>query len=87
MYIIKNALVSISRNKGRNLLIGIIVVVISCAATITLAIRNSAQALITSYENQYEVTATIGVNRESMHNEMQMDKNMTPDERDEKKII
>lgn len=85
MYIIKNALVSISRNKGRNLLIGIIVVVISCAAAITLAIRNSAQALITSYENQYEVTATIGVNRESMHNEMQMDKNMTPDERDEKK--
>ena len=85
MYIIKNALVSISRNKGRNLLIGIIVVVISCAAAITLAIRNSAQALIASYENQYEVTATIGVNRESMRNEMQMDKNMTPDERDEKK--
>ena len=30
MYIIKNAFVSISRNKGRNILIGIIITVILC---------------------------------------------------------
>lgn len=54
MYIIKNALVSISRNKGRNILIGIIAIVISYAASIALAIKNSATALISSYESQKE---------------------------------
>lgn len=85
MYILKNALVSISRNKGRNLLIGIIVVVISCAAAVTLAIRNSATSLIESYENQYEVTATIGINRENMRGQMKMDKDMSEEDREEQK--
>lgn len=85
MYILKNALVSISRNKGRNLLIGIIVVVISCAAAVTLAIRNSATSLIESYENQYEVTATIGINRENMRGQMQMDRNMSEEDREDQR--
>lgn len=38
MYILKNALKSISRSKGRNVLIGIIVLVISVAACIGLSI-------------------------------------------------
>lgn len=85
MYIIKNSLVSISRNKGRNLLIGIIVVVISFATAVTLAIRNSATSLITSYENQYEVTATIGINRENMRDKMKMDKDMSEADREEQR--
>lgn len=85
MYIIKNALVSISRNKGRNLLIGIIVVVISCAAAVTLAIRNSAASLIESYENQYEVTATLGINRENMRGQMQMNRDMSEADRENQK--
>lgn len=43
MYIIKNALKSIPRSKGRNLLIGIIVLVISTASCIGLSIRNTAE--------------------------------------------
>ena len=70
MYVLKNALISIARNKGRNLLIGIIVVVIACSTTITLAIRSSALSLISSYESQYDVEATIGINRENMRGEM-----------------
>lgn len=66
MYILKNALTSIVRNKGRNLLIGIIILVISCAVSVTLAINNSSSSLIKSYESKYEVEATIGVNRENM---------------------
>lgn len=85
MYVLKNALVSITRNKGRNLLIGIIVVVIGCATAVTLAIRNSASSLIKSYEDQYEVTATIGVNRESMRNEMKFDKDASVEDREEQK--
>ena len=45
MYILKNSLISIARNKGRNILIGIIILVIACASTVTLAIRNTANRL------------------------------------------
>lgn len=70
MYIIKNAIISIKRNKGRNILLGIIIFVIACATTITLAIRNSADTLIESYSNKYDITASISVNRENMKNNM-----------------
>ncbi len=85
MYIVKNALKSITRNKGRNLLIGIIVVVIACAATISLAIITSATSLISSYENKYDVKATIGVNREQMRDEMQMDRNAPDAEKEDRR--
>ena len=70
MYIIKNAIISITRNKGRNILLGIILLVIGCATTVTLAIRASSTKLINSYENKYETEATITVNRENMRNQM-----------------
>lgn len=85
MYIIKNALKSITRNKGRNLLIGIIVIVIACAATISLAIITSATSLIKSYENKYDIKATIGVNREQMRGEMQMDRNAPDAEKENRR--
>lgn len=85
MYILKNAFVSITRNIGRNLLIGIIIVVISFAAAVTLAIRNSANSLIAAYEDQYEVEATIGMNRESMRGEMKMDRNASEETRESNK--
>lgn len=51
MYILKNSLISIARNKGRNILIGIIILVIACASTVTLAIRNTANNLVKDYKN------------------------------------
>lgn len=66
MYILKNACISIWRNKGRNLLIGCIILVLAAATSVTLAIHNTANRLIDSYEDQYEVEATIGFDRESM---------------------
>ena len=66
MYILKNAVTSIVRNKGRNILIGTIILVISCAVAVTLAINNSSTNLIESYQNKYEVEATLGMNRENM---------------------
>ena len=85
MYILKNAWLSIKRNKGRNLLIGIIITVIACATAITLAIKNSASTLIDSYENKYEVTATIGINRESMHEFLDKNKDATDSEKESNK--
>jgi putative ABC transport system permease protein len=79
MYILKNAITSITRNKGRNILLGIILLVIGCATTVTLAIRNTANDLISSYANKFDIEASITVNRENMRN------NLTPPEEGEDK--
>ena len=50
MYILKNSLISIFRNKGRNILIGLIILTIACASTVTLAIRNTANNIVENYE-------------------------------------
>lgn len=75
MTILKNAWLSITRNKGRNVQIGIIIMVIAIGTSVALAIRNSAKSLIDSYEDQYEIEATIGVNRDTMKENM---KDMAP---------
>ena len=66
MFILKNAWIAIKRNKGRNILIGIIIFIIACACTITLAIKNTAGYLIDSYKSAYDKEVTIGFNRENM---------------------
>lgn len=68
MYILKNSLVSIMRNKGRNILIGIIILVISCASTVTLAIRNTANNLVKDYEESHNIIASISFDRQSLTN-------------------
>lgn len=64
MYILKNAWISISRNKGRNILIGIIVLIVATMTTVALAINNTASNLIGSYESAYDKEVTISFNRE-----------------------
>ena len=66
MYILKNSWLNILRNKGRNILIGIIVIVIAAACSITLSIRNSADKIVDAYKNKYNIEATIGTNRDAM---------------------
>ena len=66
MYILKNAWKNITRNKGRNILIGIIVIVIAAASSITLAIRESANDIVTAYQEKNKIEATIGMNRNSL---------------------
>ncbi len=66
MFILKNAFISITRNKGRNILIGVIILVIACASTITLAINNTASDLINSYESAYDKELTISFDRTNM---------------------
>ncbi|MGN1326857.1 MAG: ABC transporter permease [Clostridia bacterium] len=63
MYILKNSIISIIRNKGRNMLIGIIILVIACSTTVTLAIRNTANTLVKKYEEANDIVATISFNR------------------------
>ncbi len=66
MYIVKNAIRSISRSKGRNILIGIIVLVIAISACIGLSIRQAAQSAKEETLSGMSVTATISVDRQSM---------------------
>lgn len=66
MFIFKNAWISIIRNKGRNVLIGVIILVIACACTITLAINNTASDLINSYKSAYAKELTLTFDRQSM---------------------
>ena len=66
MYILKNSFISIIRNKGRNILIGIIIFVIACSSTITLAIRNTASRLVKSYEEAHDIIASISFDRKEM---------------------
>lgn len=66
MYIFKNAFLTITRNKGRNILMGIIIFVIAVSCCIALAIRSSATKLVNSYKSKYDVEATIGMNRDNM---------------------
>ena len=63
MYIIKNALRCIGRSKGRNILIGIIALVIAVSACIGLSIRQAAESAKTSALEGMSVTATIQYNR------------------------
>lgn len=66
MYILKNAFISLSRNRERNVLMGIIIAVIACSSAITLAIRNSANTLVESYVNKNDIIASISMNRENL---------------------
>ena len=84
MFIFKNAWISITRNKVRNILIGIIILVIACASTVTLAINNTAADLINSYQSAYDKELTIAFNREKMTKDVDFSKREKLDDAKEK---
>ena len=70
MYIIKNALRCIGRSKGRNILIGIIALVIAVSACIGLSIRQAAESAKESTLEGLSITASISYDRSSMMNDI-----------------
>lgn len=44
-------------------MIGLIILTIACASTVTLAIRNTANTIVKSYEESHDLTATISFDR------------------------
>ena len=70
MYVLKNALRCIGRSKGRNVLIGIIALVISVSACLGLSIRQAAESAKESTLAELSITATISYDRSSMMNDM-----------------
>ena len=63
MYIVKNAFRCIGRSKGRNVLIGIIALVIAVSACIGLSIRQASQSAKESALEGMSITATISYDR------------------------
>ena len=59
MYILKNALRCISRAKGRNLLIGLVVLLLSVSSCIGLSIKEANRTLKKQYADDKEITATL----------------------------
>lgn len=71
MYIIKNAIKCIGRSKARNVLIGVIALVIAVSACIGLSIRQAAQNAREDLLADLSVSATISFDRQSMMGQMQ----------------
>jgi len=53
LYIIENALFNIGKNKGRNILLGVMIFAIITAAVIGMAIFNTTDALISDYKTRF----------------------------------
>lgn len=70
MFIFKNALKNLTRSKGRNLLIGIIVFVIAVSACLGLSIRQASEKAKAEAMESLTVTAQISIDRESMMQNM-----------------
>ncbi|PWM46108.1 MAG: ABC transporter permease [Clostridiales bacterium] len=66
MYIIKNALSNIRCSKGRNILLGIIILVIAVASCIALSVKEAAKKAETEGLKNLTVTASISYNRENL---------------------
>ncbi|MDR0222776.1 MAG: ABC transporter permease [Oscillospiraceae bacterium] len=66
MLIIINALKSITRSKGRNILIGIIVLAIAAASCVALAIRNAANEAETAGVDLLTITASISADTQRL---------------------
>lgn len=63
MYILKNAWINVKRAKGRNLLIGIIITIVTLAACIALAIYHSASTLVKHYQETNSLEVTFAIDR------------------------
>lgn len=66
MYIIKNAWTNIKRNKGRNILISLVIIIVTISSYISLAINTSSNNLVESYKNSNPLEVTLSVDMHSL---------------------
>lgn len=62
MYILKNALLNMTRRKGKNILIGIIITIITISSCISLTINKSGNLLVTSYKESSPLEVSFELN-------------------------
>ncbi|HEY5557482.1 MAG TPA: hypothetical protein VIK44_11085, partial [Acetobacterium sp.] len=66
MYILKSSIRNVTRNAGRNILIGMIVLVIAISSCIALSIKQSAKQLEATGLSNIQITGSISVDRQSL---------------------
>lgn len=66
MYILKNSIRNVTRNAGRNILIGMIVLVIAISSCVALSIKQSAKQLEETGLSNIQITGSISVDRQSL---------------------
>ena len=59
MYIIKNAYTNVIKSKGRNIMIGLIITVITIGACVSLIINKSGNALVDNYKSNNLIEVTL----------------------------
>lgn len=68
MFVIKNALKNLFRNKGRNILLAVIIFAMITASVVGLAINNTANAIINDYKNRFSSQVVISLSRDAIMN-------------------
>lgn len=66
MYIFKNAFRNITRSKGKNILIGVIITVITAATCIALAIHSAGNNLVKTYMNKNPLEVSFNLNMQNL---------------------
>lgn len=66
MYILKNSIRNVTRNSGRNILIGMIVLIIAVSSCVALSIKQSAKQLEATGLSNIQITGSISVDRQSL---------------------
>ncbi|MEO4053772.1 FtsX-like permease family protein [Solibacillus sp. CAU 1738] len=67
MYILKNAMKNIKRNKGRNLLMAIVMGIIAVTCVIALIINGATSSIITDYKNQFGSEVNVELDYEKIY--------------------
>lgn len=68
MYIFKNAFRNTVRNKGKNILIGVIVTVIVICTCVSLAIHKAGNNLVETYKNSNPLAVSFSINMNELRN-------------------
>ena len=69
MYIFKNAMKNIYRNKGRNILIGIIILGIIVSTVVAFSINTTTDEIIKDYKNRFGSEVTLAPDMEKLMNQ------------------
>lgn len=73
MYILKNALKNLTRNKGRNILLGVIMIAILSCVAISVVINTTSGEIIKDYKNRFGSEVFIQPDLEKMMEKAQKD--------------
>ncbi len=74
MYILKNAMVNVKRTKGKNILIGLIIMIIGFSICIAISINKAADKLVESYKTSNPLEVSFSLDKSSLRNGSDTDK-------------